>query len=94
MRLNRDCMHDVMLFAEGVDSFLSLNDVYVQLKLEEQGKHYTNIEIQYAMMMLKDAGYAKVLKGEELYEDGVKNKHMTIERLTYAGHQYISSQMI
>ena len=92
MRLNRDCMHDVMLFAEGEDSFSKLNDVYVQRKLEEHGKNYTSLEIQYAMMMLKDAGYAQVIKGEELYEDGVKNKHMSIERLTYAGHQYLSSQ--
>lgn len=85
-------MHDVMLFAEGEDSFSKLNDVYVQRKLEEQGKNYTSLEIQYAMMMLKDAGYAQVIKGEELCEDGVKNKHMSIERLTYAGHQYLSSQ--
>lgn len=85
-------MHDVMLFAEGEDSFSKLKDVYVQRKLEEQGKNYTSLEIQYTMMMLKDAGYAQVIKGEELCEDGVKNKHMSIERLTYAGHQYLSSQ--
>lgn len=89
MKLNYDCVRDVLLAvekAETIDENLSLTPLKV-VKLFDELPEYKDNEILYTVEKLKEAGYinAVVSFAAGHYIDGF------ISSITYSGHEYLDN---
>ncbi|MDF2910626.1 MAG: hypothetical protein K0Q56_1507 [Sporolactobacillus laevolacticus] len=85
MRLNHDCVRDILLFVEELPlNKIAFNkDVFNSPKL----KKYSHDDVTYAAYQLKSAGYIEgiIMKASDVYQ--IK----TISDLTWNGHQFLDN---
>lgn len=82
MKLNIDCMRDILLSMESADYQQSL-DID---ELHEKLKQYPPDDIDYSIIKLEEAGFIKALIRE--YNNGIAI--ISINDITYNGHQFLS----
>lgn len=85
MRLNPDCVRDVLLTVEdaGLDEHISPATLHRSLP------QYSEEEIEYTCLMLGDGGYLTVMTVDLPMQSvpGVKS----VSSLTYAGHEFAAN---
>lgn len=84
MRLNPDCMRDVLLV---VEDHLPLNDSLPMTDLISLLPNYSEDELTYTCLKLKEGGFLNIFdipvnRGFIVYE---------IQQLTYEGHQFLEN---
>ena len=89
MKLNYDCVRDVLLAVEKsktIDEELNLNPLAVETIFEQLPK-YEDSEILYTIEKLKEAGYinAALHFAAGHFIDG------TVSSITYSGHEYLDN---
>ena len=91
MKLNHDCMRDILLVVERDLCYFELDNGYIgytniSLKaLCEALPDYSKAEIAYSIEILDQAGFLSVSFAR--YMGGIQDCHIT--KLTYAGHEFL-----
>lgn len=80
MKLNQDCLRDVLLQVEAA----GLSDYISEETLHSQLPQYTEDEICYACYMLGDAGYLDIQK-----EHYIRKSSVEVRGMTYKGHGFL-----
>lgn len=83
MKLNNDCIRDILLYAEDIDynSYLTLDDLMDALP------SYTENELQYHCIKLHEAGFLDITSVRTL---SAPEQVVRITDLTYNGHQFLA----
>lgn len=90
MKLNIDCIRDVLIFLE---ENLEIND---DLEIKSQNLHticnalegkYEKPEIAYTLLKLKEGGY---IQAQKFMGNGIIS-NIIVSSITYEGHQFIES---
>lgn len=82
MKLNPDCMRDILIVMEnaGYQETLSPNAIYSSLP------GYSEDEINYSIIKLEEAGFIDAIISE--YDTGIAI--LRLDDITYWGHQFLS----
>lgn len=82
MKLNPDCMRDILIVMEnaGYQETLSPNAIYSSLP------GYSEDEINYSIIKLEEAGFIDAIISE--YDTGIAI--LRLDDITYLGHQFLS----
>ena len=83
MKLNHDCIRDLILYLE---KNLELNS-YINIKGLEL-KNYSSEDIIYTALKLEEAGF---INGKAQYADGGIIYIFLVSSLTYSGHNFIDN---
>lgn len=89
MKLNHDCVRDVLIICEDYDTFdsnLRYNHLYLKHFCNELPQ-YTKEEIAYTLILLEEAGL--IIARPLRYDGGVSD--IVVTRLTYEGHEFIDT---
>lgn len=89
MKLNHNCVRDILIFCEDSPSF-DENLEYVHLYLSDFCQNlpqYSKEEIAYTLIILDEAGL--ILSNPLRYDGGIAD--ITYTRLTYQGHEFIDT---
>lgn len=83
MKLNLDCMRDILLYMEKTDYLQSLemSRVYAELL------SYPQSEINYSLLKLEEAGFIKM--SFTPYEENIL--FISLDDITYEGHQFLAN---
>lgn len=84
MRLNPDCMRDILLVAE---DHLPLNDSLPMTDLISLLPNYSEDELTYTCLKLKEGGFLKIFD-IPVNRGFIVNE---IQQLTYEGHQFLEN---
>lgn len=87
MKLNLDCIRDILLKCE---EQCSLNEslCWSELTLSDfETLTYSKQDIAYTIILLEEAGYIKAFIN--YYDDAIG--YLCITRLTYSGHEFLDS---
>lgn len=84
MRLNPDCMRDVLLV---VEDHLPLNDSLPMTDLISLLPNYSEDELTYTCLKLKEGGFLKIFD-IPVNRGFIVNE---IQQLTYEGHQFLEN---
>lgn len=82
MKLNKDCVRDLMLYVEDNLSFGSQLDVSQIDNLD-----YSTEDISYTALKLYEAGYINALISD--YIDG--SSYILIQSITWSGHKFLDN---
>ena len=80
MKLNQDCLRDVLLQVEEAGLAEHISEETLHAKLPQ----YTEDEICYACYMLGDAGYLEIQKRQYIRKASVE-----VRGMTYKGHGFL-----
>ena len=84
MKLNPDCVRDILLFVENSDSLqIHFNDLCDGLTA------YESKDIQYTCLKLKEAGYLTVVTKRYVNDD--MDKVAIIKDIKFDGHNFLDS---
>lgn len=83
MKLNHDCVRDLMLAIENFHSATAWYSVSSMIDDDLENK-YSLEEVCYATLCLKEAGYIKATCTIDL-------KAYTVQRLTWSGHEFLDN---
>lgn len=97
MKLNYDCVRDVMLAIESMDYVVEDEDGYISYeeiefndlvnRINGRKERYSRVEIFYTLQNLKQAGYLDV---SDQWADG-HAECFSINYITYSGHRFIDT---
>lgn len=82
MRLNQECVRDLLLVIEDIEI-----DHYIAIDNLQLG-NYTKNELCYTADKLLEAGY---INGRISAADGHRYYHFPVESLTWVGHQFLDN---
>lgn len=84
MKLNPDCIRDILLYVEKYSDFYHTTE-YCKEQIPEELKSYTHSEIVYH---ISQSQKSFLINGVHFYDDG---KHILINDLTPSGHEFLAN---
>ena len=85
MKLNPDCVRDILMEVESVADYFRSLEYSVESDKPRRWKRYEHAEIIYH---IRQCDYSGLITGVRYYEDG---DYIEIDDLTPAGHQFVAN---